>query len=60
MATKEEAAALEDVLTCMKWGGQPFPGRHATLFAKKFAKVHTAKYAQCVNTGTVVFRTTKN
>jgi dTDP-4-amino-4,6-dideoxygalactose transaminase len=56
MATKEEAAALEDVLTSTKWGGQPFPGKHATLFAKKFAEVHTAKYAQCVSTGTVAIQ----
>lgn len=56
MSTKEEAAALEDVLTSTKWGGQPFPGKHATSFAKKFAEVHTAKYAQCVNTGTVAIQ----
>jgi len=56
MSTKEEAAALEDVLTSTKWGGQPFPGKHATLFATKFAELHTAKYAQCVNTGTVAIQ----
>src|SRR6202035_2913407 len=56
MSTKEEAAALEDVLTSSKWGGQPFPGKHAAMFAKKFAEVHTAKYAQCVNTGTVAIQ----
>jgi dTDP-4-amino-4,6-dideoxygalactose transaminase len=56
VSTKEEAAALEDVLTSTKWGGQPFPGKHATAFAKKFAEVHTAKYAQCVNTGTVAIQ----
>ncbi len=56
ISTKEEAAALEDVLTSTKWGGQPFPGKHASLFAKKFAEVHTAKYAQCVNTGTVAIQ----
>ena len=55
-ATKEEKAALEDVLKSSKWGGQPFPGKHATAFARKFAKVHTAKYAQCVNTGTVAIQ----
>jgi dTDP-4-amino-4,6-dideoxygalactose transaminase len=54
--TKKEAAALKDVLTGSKWGGQPFPGKHALAFAKKFAKVHTAKYAQCVNTGTVAIQ----
>jgi L-glutamine:2-deoxy-scyllo-inosose/3-amino-2,3-dideoxy-scyllo-inosose aminotransferase len=53
---KEESAALEDVLTSSKWGGQPFPGKHADAFAKKFAKVHTVKYAQCVNTGTVAIQ----
>lgn len=56
LATKGEASALEDVLTSSKWGGQPFPGKHATAFAKKFAEVHTAKYAQCVNTGTVAIQ----
>jgi dTDP-4-amino-4,6-dideoxygalactose transaminase len=56
MGTKKEAAALKDVLTSSKWGGQPFPGKHAAAFAKKFAKVQTAKYAQCVNTGTVAIQ----
>jgi dTDP-4-amino-4,6-dideoxygalactose transaminase len=56
LATKEEARALDDVLTSSKWGGQPFPGKHAEAFAKKFAEVHTAKYAQCVNTGTVAIQ----
>ncbi len=56
MATKEESLALEDVLTSSKWGGQPFPGKHAAAFAKKFAEFHTAKYAQCVNTGTVAIQ----
>jgi dTDP-4-amino-4,6-dideoxygalactose transaminase len=55
-STKEEAHALEDVLTSSKWGGQPFPGKYASAFAKKFAAVHTAKYAQCVNTGTVAIQ----
>ena len=56
MATKDEAAALQDVLTSTKWGGQPFPGKYATSFAKKFAELHTVKYAQCVNTGTVAIQ----
>ena len=56
MSTEEEAAALDDVLTSTKWGGQPFPGKHSVAFAKKFAEVHTAKYAQCVNTGTVAIQ----
>jgi dTDP-4-amino-4,6-dideoxygalactose transaminase len=55
-SNKEEAQALEDVLTSTKWGGQPFPGKHAVAFAKKFAAAHTAKYAQCVNTGTVAIQ----
>ena len=55
-STKEEALALEDVLTSTKWGGQPFPGKHSAAFAKKFAEVHTVKYAQCVNTGTVAIQ----
>jgi len=52
----EEKRALAQVLTSSKWGGQPFPGKYATAFAKKFAKLHTAKYAQCVNTGTVAIQ----
>ena len=54
--TKREAAALKDVLENTLWGGQPFPGKHASAFAAKFAKVHTAKYGQCVNTGTVAIQ----
>jgi dTDP-4-amino-4,6-dideoxygalactose transaminase len=54
--TEAERAALEDVLTNRNWGGQPFPGKHATAFARKFAEFHTAKYAQCVNTGTVAIQ----
>ena len=38
------------------WGGQPFPGKHACAFAKKFAEIHTTKYGQCVNTGTVAIQ----
>ena len=53
IATKDEALALEDVLTSLKWGGQPFPGKYADSFAKKFAEFQTAKYGQCVSTGTV-------
>jgi dTDP-4-amino-4,6-dideoxygalactose transaminase len=56
MSSREEALALEDVLTSTKWGGQPFPGKHASSFAKKFAEFHTAKYGQCVNTGTVAIQ----
>jgi len=48
--------ALEDVLASSKWGGQPFPGKYAQAFAKKFAEFHTAKYGQCVNTGTVAIQ----
>lgn len=55
-STKEELHALEDVLTSTKWGGQPFPGKHSVAFAKKFAELHTVKYAQCVNTGTVAIQ----
>src|SRR5215472_6437882 len=56
MSTKEELHALEDVLASSKWGGQPFPGKYAQAFAKKFAEFHTAKYGQCVNTGTVAIQ----
>lgn len=54
--TEGEKCALEDVLTNRNWGGQPFPGKHGDAFAKKFAEFHTAKYAQCVNTGTVAIQ----
>ena len=56
ISTKEEALALEDVLSSTNWGGQPFPGKHASAFATKFAEFHTAKYGQCVNTGTVAIQ----
>src|SRR6202043_2343846 len=52
----KERRALEDVLTNHNWGGQPFPGKYAAAFAKKFAEVHTAKYGQVVNTGTVAIQ----
>ena len=54
--TDKERKALKDVLENHNWGGQPFPGKHADAFAKKFAKLHTAKYGQCVNTGTVAIQ----
>jgi dTDP-4-amino-4,6-dideoxygalactose transaminase len=56
IATKTEAAALKDALESTRWGGQPFPGKHAAAFAAKFAEFHTAKYGQCVNTGTVAIQ----
>jgi len=54
--TEGEKCALEDVLTNRNWGGQPFPGKHGDAVATKFAEVHTAKYGQCVNTGTVAIQ----
>lgn len=54
--TEGEKCALEDVLTNRNWGGQPFPGKHGDAFARKFAAFHTAKYGQCVNTGTVAIQ----
>src|ERR1700694_5950061 len=54
--TDKEKKALKDVLENHDWGGQPFPGKYAAAFAKKFAEVHTAKYGQCVNTGTVAIQ----
>lgn len=59
-ATNEEKAALEEVLASSKWGGQPFPGKHAATFARKFAEFHTAKFGQCVNTGTVAIQAALN
>jgi dTDP-4-amino-4,6-dideoxygalactose transaminase len=56
IATKAEAAALKDVLESTRWGGQPFPGKHAAAFSTQFAEMHTAKYGQCVNTGTVAIQ----
>src|SRR5438132_2012941 len=54
--TAAERSPLEDVLTNRNWGGQPFPGKHAAAFAKTCAELHTAKHAQCVNTGTVAIQ----
>src|ERR1700730_353327 len=54
--TEKERRALEDVLTNHNWGGQPFPGKHGDAFGKAFAKFHTAKYGQVVNTGTVAIQ----
>jgi dTDP-4-amino-4,6-dideoxygalactose transaminase len=56
LGKEEEARALQDVLESSRWGGQPFPGKYASAFAKKFAMAHTAKYGQCVNTGTVAIQ----
>src|SRR6202790_5045769 len=54
--TEKERQALEDVLTNHNWGAQPFPGKHGDAFGKAFAKFHTAKYGQVVNTGTVAIQ----
>jgi len=54
--TEKERQALEDVLSNHNWGGQPFPGKHGDAFGKAFAKFHTAKYGQVVNTGTVAIQ----
>jgi len=56
LGKEEEARNLQDVLENSRWGGQPFPGKYASTFAKKFAAAHTAKYGQCVNTGTVAIQ----
>lgn len=56
LGTRDETLALQEVLSSSKWCGQPFPGKHAVAFAKKFAETHTAKYAQCVSTGTVAIQ----
>jgi dTDP-4-amino-4,6-dideoxygalactose transaminase len=53
---KEEARNIEDVLAGTGWGGQPFPGKYSVEFAKKFAELHTVKYAQCVSTGTIAIQ----
>src|SRR6202162_3333451 len=54
--TEKERKALEDVLTNHNLGGQPFSGKHCDAFGKAFAKFHTAKYGQVVNTGTVAIQ----
>ncbi len=54
--TEKERQALEYVLIHHNWGGQPFPGKYADAFGKKFAEFHTAQYGQCVNTGTVAIQ----
>ncbi len=55
--TNEEKANMEDVLTSLNWGGQPFPGKYGHVFAQKFAAFQTAKYGQCVSTGTIAIET---
>ena len=55
-AGEAELAAVKDVLDSGHWGGQPFPGKYSTQFAAKFAAMHTAQYAQPVNTGTVAIQ----
>jgi len=54
--SEKEACALDDVLKSSLWGGQPFPGKYSARFATEFARVHTVKYAQSVNTGTVAIQ----
>jgi dTDP-4-amino-4,6-dideoxygalactose transaminase len=56
LGTEAELQALHEVVRGTGWGGQPFPGKHSVAFAKKFAETHTAKYCQCVNTGTVAIQ----
>lgn len=56
LPSEREAHALQDVLQSSLWGGQPFPGKYSAIFAKEFAKLHTVKYAQSVNTGTVAIQ----
>lgn len=53
---KEEARNLDVVLNGTGWGGQPFPGHFSVEFAKKFAELHSVKYAQCVSTGTIAIQ----
>ena len=54
--SERESAALDDVLKSSLWGGQPFPGKYGQKFATEFARMHTVKYAQAVNTGTVAIQ----
>lgn len=56
LPSEKEAHVLQDVLQSSLWGGQPFLGKYSAIFAKEFAKLHTVKYAQAVNTGTVAIQ----
>jgi dTDP-4-amino-4,6-dideoxygalactose transaminase len=51
--TRDEARALQTVLTSRNWGGYPFPNRLADSFARTFARFHGAKYGLAVSNGTV-------
>jgi len=55
--TSEEKSNMEDVLASLNWGGQPFPGKYGHVFGQKFAAFQTAKYGQCVSTGTIAIET---
>jgi dTDP-4-amino-4,6-dideoxygalactose transaminase len=57
LLTNEEKANIEDVLASLNWGGQPFPGKYGHAFGQKFAEFQTAKYGQCVSTGTIAIET---
>jgi len=50
-AKQEARTRLEEVIDLFALV-RPF----ATAFAKKFAELHTAKYGQCVDTGTVAIQ----
>ncbi len=51
--TRDEERALQKVLGSRNWGGYPFPNRFADSFARKFARLHGAKYGLAVASGTV-------
>jgi dTDP-4-amino-4,6-dideoxygalactose transaminase len=48
-----DSQRLQQVLESRNWGGFPFPNRHASDFASRFAAHHGAKYGCAVANGTV-------
>jgi dTDP-4-amino-4,6-dideoxygalactose transaminase len=54
--TGEEMQALGRVLRSRNWGGYPFPNQVANTFARKFARLHGAKYGLAVANGTVAIQ----
>lgn len=51
--TRDEARALQKVLSSRNWGGYPFPNRYAKSFAAKFARFQGATYGLAVANGTI-------
>jgi len=53
---QREAQGLMKVLKSRNWGGYPFPNAIADSFARKFARLHGAKYGLAVANGTIAIQ----